>query len=277
MNETDTEDDYSDVLTPPPPTDSGAEFHARRAVTTKMRSSRLGFFLACVAAAFVSALWPTNKNAELELALLACAWGAGKVASAFFLFYFWQTTDASTRVSSPRKIALLDLIPLWNLFWFFKAYAGGARAGVATLELLDDNRARLIAPIRLARVVGVLTIVATLCYAAHLIFCALAIPGLTARAFALLFSLGEATNFYIGYMNSHYIWAYVARVAPLAILVVQLCLRYKLLAALQGIGEYAQSARNTEPHATEAEIAAEREEARRLFADAARKNAEKNF
>ena len=191
--------------------------------------------------------------------------------------YFWQTTDASTRVSSPRKIALLDLIPLWNLFWFFKAYAGGARAGVATLELLDDNRARLIAPIRLARVVGVLTIVATLCYAAHLIFWALAIPGLTARAFALLFSLGEATNFYIGYMNSHYIWAYVARVAPLAILVVQLCLRYKLLAALQGIGEYAQSARNTEPHATEAEIAAEREEARRLFADAARKNAEKKF
>ena len=116
MNETDTEDDYSDVLTPPPPTDSGAEFYARRAVTTKMRSSRLGFFLACVAAAFVSALWPTNKNAELELALLACAWGVGKVASAFFLFYFWQTTDASTRVSSPRKIALLDLIPLWNLF-----------------------------------------------------------------------------------------------------------------------------------------------------------------
>ena len=244
-------------------------------IAAKMRSSRLGFFLACVVAAFVSALWPTNKNAELELALLACAWGAGKVASAFFLFYFWQTTDESTRVASPRKIALLDLVPLWNLFWFFKAYVGGARAGVATLELLDDNRARLAAPIRLARVVGVLTIVATLCYAAHLICLALAIPDLTARAFALLLSLGEATNFYIGYMNSHYIWAYVARVVPLAILVVQLCLRYKLLAALQGIGEYAQSARNTDPLATEAEIAAEREEARRLFADAARKDAEK--
>lgn len=275
MNDGNMEDDYRDVLAPPPSADSGAEFHARRAVATKMRSSRLGFFLACVVAAIVSALWPTNKNAELELALLACAWGAGKVASAFFLFYFWQTTDKSTRVATPRKIALLDLVPLWNLFWFFKAYAGGARAGVATLELLDDNRARLVAPIRLARVVGVLTIVATLCYAAHLIYLAFAIPDLTARAFALLLSLGEATNFYIGYMNSHYIWAYVARVAPLAILVVQLCLRYKLLAALQGIGAYAQSARNTDPLATETEIAAEREEARRLFADAARKDAEK--
>ena len=275
MNNGDPGYDYRDVLEPPPSADSGAEFHARRAATTKMRSSRLGFFFACVVAAFVSALWPTNKNAELELALLACAWGAGKVASAFFLFYFWQTTDESTRVASPRKIALLDLVPLWSLFWFFKAYVGGARAGVATLELLDDNRARLAAPIRLARVVGVLTIVATLCYAAHLICLALAIPDLTARAFALLLSLGEATNFYIGYMNSHYIWAYVARVVPLAILVVQLCLRYKLLAALQGIGEYAQSARNTDPLATEAEIAAEREEARRLFADAARKDAEK--
>lgn len=275
MNNGDPGYDYRDVLEPPPSADSGAEFHARRAATMKMRSSRLGFFLACVVAAFVSALWPTNKNAELELALLACAWGAGKVASAFFLFYFWQTTDESTRVASPRKISLLDLVPLWNLFWFFKAYVGGARAGVATLELLDDNRARLAAPIRLARVVGVLTIVATLCYAAHLICLSLAIPDLTARAFALLLSLGEATNFYIGYMNSHYIWAYVARVVPLAILVVQLCLRYKLLAALQGIGEYAQSARNTDPLATEAEIAAEREEARRLFADAARKDAEK--
>lgn len=275
MNDGNMEDDYRDVLAPPPSADSGAEFHARRAMTTKMRSSRLGFFLACVVAAIVSALWPTNKNAELELALLACAWGAGKVASAFFLFYFWQTTDKSTRVAAPRVVALLDLVPLWNLFWFFKAYAGGARAGVATLELLDDNRARLVAPIRLARVVGVLTIVATLCYAAHLIYLAFAIPDLTARAFALLLSLGEATNFYIGYMNSHYIWAYVARVVPLAILVVQLCLRYKLLAALQGIGAYAQSARNTDPLATEAEIAAEREEARRLFADAARKNAEK--
>lgn len=275
MNNGDPGYDYRDVLEPPPSADSGAEFHARRAATTKMRSSLLGFFLACVVAAFVSALWPTNKNAELELALLACAWGAGKVASAFFLFYFWQTTDESTRVATPRKIALLDLVPLWNLFWFFKAYVGGARAGVATLELLDDNRARLAAPIRLARVVGVLTIVATLCYAAHLICLALAIPDLTARAFALLLSLGEATNFYIGYMNSHYIWAYVARVVPLAILVVQLCLRYKLLAALQGIGEYAQSARNTDPLATETEIAAEREEARRLFADAARKDAEK--
>ena len=82
MNNGDPGYDYRDVLAPPPSADSGAEFHARRAATTKMRSSRLGFFLACVVAAFVSALWPTNKNAELELALLACAWGAGKVASA---------------------------------------------------------------------------------------------------------------------------------------------------------------------------------------------------
>ena len=70
MNNGDPGYDYRDVLAPPPSADSGAEFHARRAATTKMRSSRLGFFLACVVAAFVSALWPTNKNAELELSLI---------------------------------------------------------------------------------------------------------------------------------------------------------------------------------------------------------------
>ncbi len=269
------EGDYRDVLAPPPEADSGAEFYARRAVATKMRSSSLGFFLACVVAAIISTFWPTNQNAGIMLAPLACVWCAGKIASSFFLFYFWQTTEESTRFASPRKIAFLDLVPLWSLYWFFKAYVGGARAGVATLEILDDNRARFAAPTRLARTVGVLTIVATLCYAAHLIYLTLAFPGLTAHAFALLLSLNEATNFYIGYMSSHYVWSYVSRVVPLAILVVELCLRYKLLIRLQGLGLYAQSARNADPLATEAELSAEREEARRLFVDATRKNVEK--
>lgn len=166
------EEDFSDVLEIP--ANLAEESNAFRALDARRRLVRVWLIAnACATAALFieSAAGPILfENAE---SYSVCVWVSFLVAKLFgsaFLYRYWRSLDADVSTVSPRRVALLNLVPGYELYWFFIAFLGGANAGIATIDRLDGNRRQYRAPTGLAWVAWGTRVAALLAFAVIVVF-----------------------------------------------------------------------------------------------------------
>ena len=281
------EEDFSDVLEIP--ANLAEESTAFRALDARRRSVRVWLTAnACATAALFleSAVGPVLFSGEGE-AYAEIVWTTFLVAKLFgsaFLAAYWRSLDAGVSPISPRRVALLNLVPGFELYWFFVAFRGGANAGIATIDRLDGNRRQYRAPTGLAWVSWGTRVAALLAFAVIVVsaFSELldaydvgesvwkALTGGTlAFGFISLALFGSGLLlFFIGYGSASFL------IAAQTTALVAIGARMALIWRMARIAEYANDVRFfAERNATPEERADARERLDRLFNGSNNENA----
>ncbi len=271
------EEDFSDVLEIPEGlAEESNAFHTRVAKGRWVRSWT-------IANAFVTAL----LFAESAVGLLifdmdtdpyaVCVWTTfvvAKLLGVAFLYSYWRSLDPSVSSRSPRRVALLNLVPGYELYWSFVAFRDGANAGIANLEALDGNRRLYRAPTTLANVACSTRVAALLVFLGIALF-ALTNDGrgygdenrvvaalvMTTAVFSSV-TLAPMVAFF-GFVGPGWV-AFFTSAQILAL--VAIATRMALIWQMARVANFANDTKGlTERHATAGELAEERSRVDRLF------------
>ncbi len=281
------EEDFSDVLETPE--NLAEESNAFRALDAKRRLVRVWLIAnACATAAlFVeSVVGPFLFWGEAEIYAVV-VWVSFLVAKLFgsaFLGAYWRCLDADVSTVSPRRVALLNLVPGYELYWFFVAFLGGAKAGIATIDRLDGNRRQHRAPTELAWIAWGARVAALLAFVAIAVFAFIklldeydvgesvwkAFTGATIGfGFISLALSGFGFLFLIGYGSASFL------IAAQTTALVAIGARMATIWRMARIAEYANDVRIfAERNATPEERADARERLLRLFNDSKNNDAD---
>ena len=275
------EEDFSDVLEIP--ANLAEESNAFRALDARRRSVRVWLIAnACATAAlFIESVVGSllfSGEAESYALVVWISFLAAKLFGSAFLGAYWRSLDASVSTISPRRVALLNLVPGYELYWFFVAFRGGANAGIATIDRLDGNRRQHRAPTGLAQVAWGTRVAALLAFAVIAVFAFielldahdvgesvwLALTGATLGfGFISLTLFGSGLLlFFIGYGSASFL------IAAQTTALVAVGARMALIWRMARIAEYANDVRMfSERNATPEERADARERLDLLFND----------
>lgn len=274
------EEDFSDVLEIPAGlVEESNAFHTRVAKGRWVRSWTIAnaFVTALLFAESAIGLWVFDLDADSYAVCVWTTFVVAKFLGVAFLYSYLRSLDPRVLPRSPRRVALLNLIPGFELYWSFFAFRESANAGIANIEALDGNRRLYRAPTTLADVACSTRVAALLTFLGIVFFAltsadgdyrdgnrivdatvmATAVFGLVTLA-PTLASFGFVGYGWIAFFTSAQILALVA-----------IATRMALIWQMARIANFANDTKGlTERHATAGERAEERARVDRLFGNA---------